>query len=102
MGEIKSPGNLEGQSEQGGGLKGRYREEPGVGSGRGLQRRVKHRAHIKHKRHKGNLQMQGWEGGKKNAFQLSHASLLTWTPFPRQGQQNHFTYGGGAGPSIKD
>lgn len=34
MGEIKSPGNLEGQSEQGGGLKGRNRKEPGAVSGR--------------------------------------------------------------------
>lgn len=45
--------------------------------------------------------MQGWEGRKKNAFQLSHASMLTWIPFPRQGQQNNFTYGGDGGPSRK-
>lgn len=98
MGEIKSPGNLEGQSEQGGGLKGRNGRSEGLWAGDVSCRRwVRHRACMERDRHKGNLQMQGWE---RNAFRLSHATLLTWIPFPRQGQLNNFTYGRDGGPSA--
>lgn len=73
MGKIKSPGNLEGQHEQEGGAE--------VGGNRKRARsceRVwavtmgKTWVPIKCKRHKGNLQMQGWRGrGGKNAFVIS-------------------------------
>lgn len=73
MGKIKSPGNLEGQHEQEGGAE--------VGGNRKRARsceRVwavtmgKTWVPIKCKRHKGNLQMQGWRGrGGENAFVIS-------------------------------